>query len=193
MAVDKKGLLGQLKHQETALELTLGMIALVQTPAAMKLLRDQKVFVTDKNITNAPEHGSPGFTFDFVNCEGLAAFCNSRDENPIKEFIKSAFRNLITVSWELVSAYCRDTNQYDKLRAQPWYQFFRIIRNSLSHDFRFNLPKDKATGQPLTGSWRGRAISAADDGKLIPVSFLGWDGLWEMFADLRLFVDKELA
>ncbi|RBP72700.1 hypothetical protein DET47_1325 [Shewanella putrefaciens] len=192
MTTDKNGLLAQLKHQETSLSLTFGMIALVQIPTAMLILKGEKVYVTDQGVTNIPGHDCSGFTFDFVNCEGLAAFCNQKGEGPIKEFLKSSFRNLITVSWELVWKYCRATQQDAKLTNQPWYQFFRIIRNSLSHDFTFNVPKDKS-GEFISATWRDCTITGVDHGKLIPLSFLGWDGLWELYLDFHAFVENDLS
>ena len=132
-----------------------------------------------------------GYTFDFVNCEGLARFQNLQGEGPLKEFLKSNFRNLLTVSWEIVGDYCKNTRQDPKLRNQPWYQFFRIIRNSLSHDFRFNVPKDRA-GNFLTATWKDRIITGADHGNLIPLSFLGWLGYWELYLELYFFVKNKL-
>ena len=66
--------------------------------------------------------------------------------------------NLLTMSWELIVAYCNQTGQYGKLLAEPWHEFFRIIRNSLSHDFRFNLPRARKTQKLITGTWNGRTL-----------------------------------
>ena len=57
----------------------------------------------------------------------------------LKEFLKSQIRALIKESFELVKNYCDETNQDSKLKTAPWYQFARIIRNCLSHNFKFGF------------------------------------------------------
>src|SRR5260221_352662 len=48
-------------------------------------------------------------------------------------------REMLNHTFEYIKSYCEQTNQKQKLRAFPWYQFSRLIRNSLSHDFQLNF------------------------------------------------------
>lgn len=48
--------------------------------------------------------------------------------------------------FEGVKRYCLKTNQYDKMKRQDWFLFFKIIRHSFSHDSRWafrDIPQDK--------------------------------------------------
>ena len=48
---------------------------------------------------------------------------------------KSVLRNCMKEMFEITRLYGKNTNQSKLLEVAPWYQFLRMIRNSLSHDF----------------------------------------------------------
>ena len=113
------------------------------------------------------------------------------DRTPIKDYILLAFRSLIVNSYELIKNYCERTNQMSTFTSQPWYQFFRTIRNTLSHDLHFDVPKAK-DGSFIESEWKGRKITGSLDGTLMPIAFLGYDGMYEMYLELAQFAQSQL-
>ncbi len=109
----------------------------------------------------------------------------------ISEYIKMLFRVLIKESFELVKSYCKDSNQTSLIKAETWYQFARIIRNCLSHDFRFVFNKHDKNILPV--SWKCHTISIDMDGQYLDLKFLSWQAAIELIDDLRAFVKEGLA
>jgi hypothetical protein len=56
-----------------------------------------------------------------------------------EEFAKMGLRNLIKEAFELIKDYSNNTNQEQTFKSQNWYHFARIIRNCLSHNFKFQF------------------------------------------------------
>jgi len=64
------------------------------------------------------------------------------------------------------------TGQLRQMQFQPWFQFARIIRNCLSHDFRFDLSKDMRL---LPVTWKGKNITGGVHGTRLEHSFFGFN------------------
>lgn len=75
---------------------------------------------------------------------------------------KSVLRNCIKEMFELVKKYGLETNKIKLLRASPLYQFLRMLRNSLSHDFFLRYSDHDLKLLPLT--WSGLTLTSAMDG-----------------------------
>lgn len=57
------------------------------------------------------------------------------------------------------------TGQLDKLKAEPWLSFWRILRNCFAHDMLFNfIPAERAL---LPVTWAGVTIDLSMKGKLL--------------------------
>lgn len=112
-------------------------------------------------------------------------------EIAVKEFLKMLLRSLVKESFELIKEYCEASNQKPALSKQQWYQFARMIRNCLSHNFKFEFSKyDKGL---LPVSWRGKAITAGMDGSFLLLSFFGYIEAWELFKEMNSFVVDTLT
>ncbi len=48
-------------------------------------------------------------------------------------------RTAVTQAFELTRRYCRNTNQVELLKAQPWFHLIRLVRNAFDHDFHFDF------------------------------------------------------
>jgi len=84
---------------------------------------------------------------------------------------KSVLRNCIKEMFELVKRYGLETDKIKLLRATPWYQFLRMVRNSLSHDFYLRYSEQDLKLLPIT--WSGLTLTAAmDDSELAMAGFL---------------------
>ena len=57
----------------------------------------------------------------------------------LQEFLKWLVRSYFRDAYQIVRAYCGDTNQLPTLKRAPWYEFARLMRDSLSHDMRLDL------------------------------------------------------
>ena len=128
-----------------------------------------------------------------VEFRQVAALLESKPDREValKEFTTMLLRGLLKESFETVRAYAKANRQSAKLKAQPWYQFFRLIRNCVSHNFHFELRDSDKELLPV--SWHGRTIDESLDGKPLEIAFLGYDGVWDLFSELVMFADSQLT
>jgi len=173
----KVELIGQLENAKNNFVLGLAAISLFASPEAHAILeKNQAAFGT--------------YTVEFAQVVRL--FRNPSDgEIAIKEFLTSQIRALIKESFELIKDYCDDTIQTGLFKAEPWYQFARLIRNCLSHNFKFEFNKyDKGL---LPVSWNTRTITIVMDGQHLKLDFFGCVETWELFREYENFVRDRLA
>lgn len=72
---------------------------------------------------------------------------------------------LLKESFRLTQACCDRTDQTDKLKAQSWYSFARILVNYLSHSFRLELRRSDRNQLPTT--FPGYTLNLATEGEVI--------------------------
>ena len=108
----------------------------------------------------------------------------------MKEFTTMLIRGLLKESYEIVKFYVETNAQADKFKSQDWFHFYRLIRNAVSHNFHFDFGKFDKTLLPI--SWNGRIIDITLNEKPLEIAFLGYDGIWELFSDLKKFADHRL-
>lgn len=117
-------------------------------------------------------------------------FIDDRDalrEN-LRQFWNSARRNLIKEAFEITKAYAKANSCTDLLKQQPWYQFARMVRNSLSHDFHIKFQPNDFHHLPV--SWQGKTISSSMDGLSLPSDILDPYTTWILFDQIYKFVDS---
>ena len=130
------------------------------------------------------------YTVEFKQVKNLLIDPADRDI-AVKEFLLSQLRALIKESFELIKNYCNETGQSTKFSTQSWYSFARMIRNCLSHNFKFEFSKYDRSLLPVT--WHGRTIHASMDGEHLALAFFGYVESWELFRDYQKFVESELT
>lgn len=174
--VSKPELLRQLTNTKNNYVLGLAAISAFTDPAALEHLRQS--------------HTSFGaYTVTF---EQVAQMLASDDDRQIalKEFLAMHLRALLKESFELIRDYAEDSKQGHLFRAQSWYQFARMLRNCLSHDFHFRFtPHDHKL---LPVYWKSRKVDASLDRQLLPIAFLGYDGTWALFQEFEQFAGSLL-
>ena len=70
--------------------------------------------------------------------------------------------SMIRDAFEQIRAYAKEHGQLDQIRAEPWFDFARTVRNTLSHDRRIMFgPADRAR---LPFRWDGVEITLAMEG-----------------------------
>jgi hypothetical protein len=72
--------------------------------------------------------------------------------------------DLVRLTYEHIIYYCEEHSCFGQMKAQSWFLFARIIRNTLSHktgSLLHRWPSDA----PASVTWRGHTISKTDVGK----------------------------
>ena len=80
---------------------------------------------------------------------------------------KSVLRSCLKETYEVLKIECSAEDRMVALKRAPWYQFLRMVRNSLSHDFNLNFRRHDKTLLPV--SWSGLTITEEMDGKELPM------------------------
>ena len=109
---------------------------------------------------------------------------SARDRTAM-EVAKMGLRNLTSDAYEATFDHCERTGQLEAMQSEPWYQFARVIRNSLTHTQEFRFRPSVLKNLPTT--WRGREISASMDGSEVPFTFFDWHVALELFDDIYEF------
>jgi hypothetical protein len=81
-----------------------------------------------------------------------------------KEFSMMLLRTLLKEPFEMVRTYAKEHSL--SIRKQPWFQVARILRNTVSHDFRFDL-NDRESQKVLPVEWNGLQITAEIHGEYL--------------------------
>jgi hypothetical protein len=105
-----------------------------------------------------------------LNLSFLAdALGNPDDRRVIIGNLGVMLRNdLVRMTHEIACMYTEETGQFDLYRAQPWFQFARVLRNVVSHKDGALLRKwPPDLKQVPSVSWRNRSISQSDVGKYV--------------------------
>lgn len=173
----KSELVSQLENAKNSYILGMAAISLFGSPEAYPILEGN--------------HAAFGqYTVNFDQVTRLLRNAKDRDI-AIREFLTSQIRALIKESFELIKDYCDDTGQSQVLKAESWYQFARMIRNCLSHNFRFEFNNYDKTLLPV--SWGARTIEEGMDGAPLELKFFGYVESWELFSEFQELVRNRLA
>lgn len=120
---------------------------------------------------------------------------SNRREVLSSEFLLNHLHSLIRLPFELLNDYCEDFDKaskqsvlMDKLRNMPWYQYTRLIRNAISHNFRFAFGQSDRSKLPLT--WNGITIDTNCDGTAITYATLWHRPGYELFLEMKGFADS---
>lgn len=93
--------------------------------------------------------------------------------------------------FETMRNYCDKSSQSALLTSQPWYQFWRLIRNCFSHNFKFRFNKYDKTVLPVT--WSGITIAESMEGQSLTIGQFSIHKLWSLIGEAEDFIDKQLA
>jgi hypothetical protein len=78
-----------------------------------------------------------------------------------RNYENSLLRALMREAHELILLYCEETQQFSRYKAEPWFQFARVLRNVMSHKEGGTLrawPKDLLAKGITSVTWRGKTI-----------------------------------
>lgn len=96
-------------------------------------------------------------------------------------------RNLLKETFRITQSYCQANNKMNLLKKEAWYQFARIVVNSISHNFRYDFrPNDKKL---LPVHYRNQIIDISMDDKPISMKL---EILLNIIDDIIFFVKDKL-
>jgi hypothetical protein len=108
-----------------------------------------------------------------------------------EELYNSAHRSALKDLFQFTKRYCNETGQIDNLKAQPWFQFWRIIRNCFAHDMVFNFNKDEKALLPVC--WSGVTIDLSMNGKPLTHGQRSYEKMRELFDTAHMFITRDVA
>jgi hypothetical protein len=116
-----------------------------------------------------------------------------------REVLKHAFvqlydtvhRTALTDLFEMTKDYCKETGQEAVLQQQPWYQFWRILRNCFSHDFVFTFTQYDRERLPVT--WDNLTLDSFREGTQLTHGEFPREKIWVFLRQIELFIEKNLA
>jgi len=170
--VTKEELISQLYNSKNNFILGLASLALLADPDAQNLLKEKSADLS-------------GYSVPFDQVATLLGSACDR-QIALEEFAKSVLRCLVKEGHELVTHYCKREDLYSDLSAHPWWQFSRLIRNALSHNFCFRLNDKDLRLLPV--SWQGKTLDPSVDGQPLMLSFFGHADAWRLFLEYESFV-----
>lgn len=110
------------------------------------------------------------------------------------DFVLNQLHALIRVPLELLQDYCEDydaampgTNLKNALRMADWYEYARAIRNTVSHNFRFDFSRYDKDRFPIR--WRGITLTSDLHGKAITFESFWHKSGYELFLAMRGFAE----
>ena len=109
----------------------------------------------------------------------------------LRGFLKVSIRSAVRESYEVLKSYCKNTDQYrDAMKAQAWFDFYRLLRDALSHDaiWRFD-PRDK---RKLPITWNGFTITSDLDGTPLTFEELDLEVIFSLLRDAERFLAEDL-
>ena len=110
-----------------------------------------------------------------------------------RNYENSLLRTLIREAHELILLYCEETQQFSVYKAEPWFQFARILRNVISHKEGGTLrewPRDLLARGITSVTWRAKIFDTTMLGQRLV--FYPPDGL-ELVKDQIEFVEARLS
>ena len=102
-----------------------------------------------------------------------------------------AYRSALTDLLPVTKAHCHATGQIDKLKAQPWFSFWRILRNCFAHDMVFNFNPAERAMLPVT--WSGVTIDASMNGKPLTHGKMSYAKMCDLIETAQSFLLRDVA
>ncbi len=110
-----------------------------------------------------------------------------------RNYENSLLRTLMRETHELILLYCEETQQSSVYKAEPWFQFARVLRNVISHKEGGTLrvwPRDLLERGVTSVTWRAKTFDTTMLNQ--PLVFYPTDGL-ELVKDQIEFAEARLS
>jgi hypothetical protein len=111
------------------------------------------------------------------------------------DFVLTQLHTLIRVPFEVLSDYCKDFDgQFPgqqlcaTLKGTKWYWFAYIVRNAVSHNFRYDFRGGVRKQLPIC--WNGITLTAEMQGQPVTYETLWHRRGYELFLEMRRFAES---
>ena len=112
-----------------------------------------------------------------------------------KEAYRSSFQwavlsHFTTNIFEGVKRYCLKTNEYEKMKSQEWFMFFKTVRHSFSHDCRWafrDVPLDKF---PI--KYKNSVLNIKLKDEPMSSEYFDVTTFWNLTKDVQKFIREKL-
>jgi hypothetical protein len=163
--------------------------ALIKNQKTVDVIRYHRIVVTSGEIIAIPPNSShfleEGEKFYLASFEGS----DIQDfDNAALEFIKLHLRTFVTESFEKIRQFCEEQNESTSLKRQSWYQFARMVRNSLKHNQRWNFNKYDLSLLPI--DWNGKFIDSTMNNQEMTWSFFDSFDALELWDEIFSFAER---
>jgi len=190
--MQKQEIVAQLQHIERTYTLSVMAMGVFQDSRIGDLLKGKTTYLVREFLeSDEGQVRVEGFKMGLEQMGQTILDGGAKQQQALDEFGKAALRTLIKDSFECIKGYSEETGQAPSFRAQDWYQFARMVRNSLSHDYCFRFNTHDRTLLPVT--WRDRTISVSMDNLPMELSLLDHGRSFALFSAIRAFAVDDLA
>lgn len=186
--LDKDWALNQLRHKRQAYIYMLGALALLNS-ASVETLRGNVVAIAEAGIFFGSQPGqrpSSGRRIDLGCLADERAHRTTDFDYSLDQFHRLIRRNVLSEAFETVKAYAKAQGISATFKGEPWYNFVRIVRNAVTHDFHWRInPADLAI---LPVLWGGKSITATMNDTDLTGDFLNPDLVYGLIEEMEAFV-----
>lgn len=125
--------------------------------------------------------------------KGLLALLHDRDvlKHAFAQLFDTVHRAALKEMFEVTKKYCDETNQLKLLQSQNWYQFWRILRNCVSHDFKFHFGDHDRKKLPV--SWGDVTITESMEGEFLTHGVLSRENILNFLEEVKSFIDENMT
>jgi hypothetical protein len=110
------------------------------------------------------------------------------------DFVLDQLHSLIRAPFELLTDYCEDYDRevptrhlVKQLKEMAWYEFARLIRNAVSHNFRFEFKDSEKRRMPI--KWNQVTLTEDLHGKAMTYESFWHKPGYELFLEMREFAE----
>lgn len=173
---NKEYLVNQLERTLNMLYFSLGSLTFFTDPYF-------QVKLSDVNI---------GFGSLEINCKNLDEIFKKESvlNETIFELSKQYLRTCFKESFEHIKSFAKITNQFELVRSANWYQFARIMRDSLSHKVIIEIQSKDLKLLPLC--WNNIIIDESMNGKELELTFFQPEHIVRICLEMKEWVKAEL-
>ena len=108
----------------------------------------------------------------------------------IEHMINLAIKDAVSDYYEAILKYCKNSNQESIFRKQQWYNYSRLIRNGLSHDYQWDFSKQDKNVFPV--KYKQITINYDLHGTLLTKNQMPLSTIWTLLEEMENFVKTEL-
>lgn len=108
-----------------------------------------------------------------------------------EQLYEATHRAALKEMFEITKYYCESTSQVQSLKAQQWFEFWRILRNCFSHDLRFRFTPYDRSLLPVT--WSGTTLDASLEGQHLTHGRMSREKIRELLETVSKFVERDLV